>query len=162
MRLELSKKWYQKAIAPGEVDFVEAGVHLATIRDNVAPLALEPSNFYDLNIAFGRFVKLMRRKMGSTIESLALSADIDVEELLEIEDNLQYRPDIRSVVQLAKTFSVDKDKMLQMANLVIPKDRKLFDEAIRFAARSEPVAQLTSNESLALDAFVAFLSKKEL
>lgn len=47
MKLELSKEWYQKAITPGESNFVEAGLHLATIRDNVTPLVLPPQNADD-------------------------------------------------------------------------------------------------------------------
>ena len=40
------------------------------------------------------------------------------------------------------------------------KDAKLFDEGVRFAARSEPTAKLTPEEGAALEAFVAVLSER--
>jgi hypothetical protein len=51
--------------------------------------------------------------------------------------------------------------LLQVAGLTAPKDTHLLDEAVRFAARSEPVAALTVEERAALEAFVSVLSEKK-
>ena len=50
---------------------------------------------------------------------------------------------------------------MQVAGLTAPKDARLFDEAVRFAARSEPTAALTPAEGAALEAFVAVLSEQK-
>ena len=49
---------------------------------------------------------------------------------------------------------------MQVAGLTAPKDAGLFDEAVRFTARPEPTAELTPEESAALEAFVAVLSEQ--
>ena len=47
------------------------------------------------------------------------------------------------------------------AGLAAPKDARLFDEGVRFAARSESTAALTPEEGAALEAFVAVLSEQK-
>lgn len=107
---------------------------------------------------FGRFVQLMRRKRGLTVERLALDADIDMAELVEIEDDVAARPDPRTVYQLAQFFNVSINNLLQVAGLAEARN-DLVMEGVRFAARSNPVNELTAEERAALEAFVAVLGK---
>jgi transcriptional regulator with XRE-family HTH domain len=118
------------------------------------------SNVDEPNIAFGRLVRLMRRNGGYSIEKLAEDASIDVEELIDIEDDAHYRPDIRTVYQLANVFGLPRSSLLQVAGLIEAQNDALYKEAVRFAARSEPVVELTPQERAALEAFVAVLSKE--
>ena len=112
------------------------------------------------NIAFGRFVNLMRRQRSMSVEELADHTDLDIADLVEIEINPYRKPDLRTVYQLAKYFRVSRPGLMQVAGLAIPKDEKLFDEGVRFAARSESTAQLSPEEGAALEAFVAVLSER--
>lgn len=114
----------------------------------------------EANIAFGRLVRLMRRNNGYSIEKLAEDASIDIEELLDIEDDAHYRPDVRTVYQLANVFGLPRTNLLKIAGLIEAQNEALYKEAVRFAARSEPVAELTAQEKAALEAFVAVLSKE--
>jgi hypothetical protein len=50
---------------------------------------------------------------------------------------------------------------MQVAGLTALKNAHLSDEAVRFAARAEPTAELTPEENAALEAFVAVLSKQK-
>lgn len=113
------------------------------------------------NIAFGRFVSLMRRRRGLTLEKLAEDADVEILDLVEIEADTRHRPEPRTVYQLANFFDVPRDGLLQIAGLTVPKNRRVVDEAVRFAARSEPVSELTDEERGALEAFVAVLSEQK-
>ncbi len=111
--------------------------------------------------AFSRFVRLSRRNRGLSIEILAEQADVEIAELVTIEENGQYKPDLRTVYQLANFFGVQRSNLLQIAGLTVPKDTHLIDQAVRFAARSEPVAALTAEERAALEAFVSVLSEQK-
>lgn len=103
----------------------------------------------------------MRRSKHLTVEKLADDADVEISELVSIEEDAHYKAELRTVYQLAEFFDVQKSGLLQVAGLTVPKDTRLVDEAVRFAARSEPVAELTREERAALDAFVAVLSEQK-
>lgn len=111
--------------------------------------------------AFSRFVRLSRRNRGLSVETLAEQANVEIAELVTIEENVQYKPDLRTVYQLANFFDVPRSNLLQVAGLTIPKDTHLIDQAVRFAARSESVAALTAEERAALEAFVSVLSEQK-
>ena len=113
------------------------------------------------NIAFGRFVSLMRRQRGLSLEKLADDADVDMADLVEIESDPHHKPELRTAYQLANYFNVSRSSLLQVAGLTEPKDARLFDEAVRFAARSEPMTALTPEEGAALESFVAVLSEQK-
>ena len=110
------------------------------------------------NVAFGRFVRLMRRRKGLTLGKLAADADVDMVDLIAIESVPSHKPELRTAYQLANYFNVSRTGLLQVAGLTAPKDAGLLSETIRFAARSEPMAELTPEENAALEAFVTILS----
>jgi transcriptional regulator with XRE-family HTH domain len=161
MRIELTKNWcLQMAQLESKTDG-EIGAGLLAIDpvfDNVAaPVAASE----EATIAFSRFVQLARRSKGLTVEKLAEDADVEIAELVSIEENAQHKPELRTVYQLANYFGVQRANLLQVAGLTMPKDSHLVNEAVRFAARSEPVAALTSEERIALEAFVSVLSERK-
>lgn len=112
------------------------------------------------NIAFARLVRLMRRRAHLSVEQLANATRVDLVELVEIEKDARHRADPRTVYQLAQYFDLPAAKLLQMAHLSVPKDARLAEEAIRFAARSESIDELSAVEQAALEAFVAVLSEQ--
>lgn len=162
MKIEITKDWCVR-MAQLESNNDEIGVGpLAAelVFDGEATSHRAAFNIDEPNVAFGRLVRLMRRKGGYSIEKLAEEASIDVEELIDIEDDTHYRPDVRTVYQLANVFGLPRSNLLQVAGLIEAQNDALYKEAVRFAARSEPVAELTPQERAALEAFVAVLSKE--
>lgn len=157
MKIEFSKEWCRRmaelegdaeiGAGPLAFDPVFTGERIPAVSDDED----EP------HIAFGRFVRLMRRQRGLSLEELATGADVDVAILVEIENDPHHKPELRTTYQLANYFGVSRSGLMQVAGLAARKDAKLSDEAIRFAARSEPTAALTSEEKEALEAFVAVL-----
>ena len=113
------------------------------------------------NVAFGRFIRLMRRSKNLSVEKLADDADVEVAELLNIEENATYKPSLRTVHQLATFFEVKKGNLMQVARLTVSRDSRLTNESVRFAARSETNASLSQEERQALEAFVAVLSEQK-
>ena len=102
------------------------------------PVAAEASEEEGPNVAFGRFVNLMRRQRRVSLEQLADDADVDMADLVEIESDPHHKPELRTAYQLANYFKVSRSGLMQVAGLAGPKDARLFDEGVRFAARSEP------------------------
>lgn len=165
MKLNFSKEWLAKRAKLEEKRDVSAGMlnlnglKAASPAAKTGPIAVtaEPENS---NPAFGRLINLWRRNKGFRIDELAQKARVDVTELIEIERNIHYTPEPRTVFQLAKTFGLPQDKMLQLSGNLTVRDSTLGQEAVRFAARSESVERLSKEEQRALEEFVKFLSEK--
>ncbi|MFZ1827439.1 MAG: helix-turn-helix domain-containing protein [Candidatus Competibacteraceae bacterium] len=160
MRIEITKEWCLKMAQ------LETNTEISAGRLAFDPIfddeqMTESKALKEPNIAFGRFVQLMRRRHGLTLEKLADDADVEIVELVEIEEETSYRPQPRTVYQLANYFQVPRSSLLQVAGLTMPKNAQLLEEAVRFAARSEPVNALSPEESAALEAFVAVLSEQK-
>ena len=163
MRMDRSKEWWL-ARARREGDAVVGAGLLAVDPapdERPARMAAPAAAVDETRIAFGRFVNLMRRRRGYSVEQLARAADLDLSELLVIEDDLHHIPEPRTVFRLAQTFDVPQQRLMQIAGLAAANDVGLREEAVRFAARSESVQKLTREESQALEAFVAVLSERE-
>ncbi|TAM79795.1 MAG: XRE family transcriptional regulator [Acidobacteria bacterium] len=163
MKMNLSVDWFRRRAALDDKAEVSAG----TLDLNRLP-ATRSSNVVSMqgavnenpSPAFGLLVNLRRRKKGLRIEALAKAARIDVTELIEIERNLNYVPEPRTVYQLANALQLPSDRMLELSGNLTVRDSSLGQEAVRFAARSESVEKLSKEESRALEEFVKFLSEK--
>lgn len=163
MRIEFTKEWCLR-MAQLEVTAgadVDIGSQSMVAVPEVGAYRQESECFADANIPFGRFVSLMRRSRRLTLERLAEDAEVEISELVEIEQDSYHKPEPRTVYQLANYFNVPMSKLMQLAKLSSPKDKHLYNEAIRFAARSEKVDELNDIERAALEAFVSVLSEKE-
>ena len=161
MRLERSKDWWMaRARREGDAA-VGAGLLAFDPAPEERPSSAQTAAVEETRIAFGKFVNLMRRRRGYSMEQLAEAADLDASELLVIEDDVHYVPEPRTVFKLAQTFEVSQRRLMQLAGLAAANDAGFRQEAVRFAARSESVQKLTPEESSALEAFVAVLSEQE-
>ncbi|WP_225143853.1 MULTISPECIES: helix-turn-helix transcriptional regulator [unclassified Bradyrhizobium] len=77
-----------------------------SIQSDTRPAAAQQTAAVEeTRIAFGKFVNLMRRRRGFSMERLAEVAELDASELLVIEDDVHYVPEPRTVFKLAQTFA---------------------------------------------------------
>jgi len=161
MRIEITKDWCIK-MARLEDDYeIGAGAIAVDPVFDGEKAAADTSEQSEPSIAFGRLLRLMRRSQGLSVEKLADDAKVEMEELVGIEEDTHFRPKIRTVYQIATYFNLPQANLLQVARLTTPRDPRLTEEAVRFAARSEPVVALTKEERAALDAFVTVLSERK-
>jgi transcriptional regulator with XRE-family HTH domain len=158
MKIEVSKDWCMN-MARLEMDS-EIGAGAIALDPVFDGEQIEQRSQIEPQVAFGRFVSLMRRNRGLSVELLATHADVDLVELVNIEDDMHFKPEVRTVYQLSRFFGVSQTKLLQISGLTESKDARISEEAVRFAARSEPVAALSPEEQSALDNFVAVLSEQ--
>ena len=106
--------------------------------------------------ALALLVEFGRRKMGLSLEQLAKEADIDLEELVEIE-RAYAQPTPRALHQLAKILKLPTEPLASVAGLVTARDENLEAAAYRFAAQSEPNSELSPQEEEAYNSFVSIL-----
>ncbi len=161
MKIERSKEWWMERARREGDSPIGAGLLAFDPAPDERPAATQPFAVEETRIAFGKFINLMRRRRGFSMEKLAQVAELDASELLIIEDDIHHLPEPRTVFKLAETFEVPQQRLMQLAGLATAKDTGLRREAVRFAARSEAVRKLTPEENSALEAFVAVLSEQE-
>lgn len=125
------------------------------------PAALADGDGDESRLALGRFVTLMRRRDRLSIEQLADKADIEVGDLLSLEKDVHHVPEVRTIYRLAMVFGVSQKKLMGLSGLTRPKDVRYVGEAVRYAARSESISELTPEEAAALDGLIALLSEKQ-
>jgi len=157
MTTETPPAW-SLAMARSEMGFDIAAGSLAI--DPIAAEGLpENDNAEESRLALSRFVTLMRRKEGISIEALADKADIEVGELLAIEKDAHHAPEVRTIYKLAMVFGVSQKKLMGLSGLTRPKDVSYVDQAVRYAARSESIELLSAEEQAALDGLISILSE---
>ncbi len=156
MKLEYPKEWFERS---AEIEGIaEVGAGVPPTHSTTEPHTTERITAFDTRIAFGQFVSLWRRNNGWNPEKLANEAGIDTEEVLEIEHDPHCEPEADAVYKLASIFGVPSGKMMELAGLTKSHTPHLREEAIRFAASSEPIAELSDVERQALEAFVGALT----
>lgn len=159
MKFSISREWC------AEKGQVEAGAEIGAGTLGIDPLLSSDEGrvavLDESRIAFGRFVHLNRRKLKLSLEAMAETADIEIAELMNIEHDASYEPEPRTIYQLANAFRVDQKKLMELSGLAKPKNTSYIEEAVRYAARSESLEDLSEQELAALEAMVSVLSEKK-
>lgn len=156
MKLERSKEWYARRIALEGDEEIGAGAPPRNPMPAAVETCVKP---VDTRIAFGTFVELWRRNRGWDVVKLAEEAGVNPEEILEIEHSPQSEPEPHAVYRLAGVFNLPVKILMELAGLIESRTPNLRQAAVRFAARSESVAELTPHERAAFDAFVSAISE---
>ncbi len=161
MKLELDKAWYEKKTAE-EADLEVTAAAPLGIQAMDEPECIDErreDEFAELH-AFGSLVRMLRRDRGLAVEQLAAAARIDPLEIISIERDPKYPPKPRTVHQLADYFKLPDRALVKLSNATTTHNSKLTDAAVRFAANSEKVKELSREERRALAEFVKFLSSE--
>ena len=144
MKLEYPKEWFERsALLEGDA---EVGAGVPPTPKTTEPHTQDNITALDTRIALGQFVALWRRNQGWNAEKLAVEAGIDIEQVLEIELDPYFEPESDAIFKLAGVFRVPPRKLMEIAGLVENRTPRLREQAVRFAARSQPIAALTDAE----------------
>jgi hypothetical protein len=109
--------------------------------------------------AFARLVELTRREHKLTWEQFSNKLDVDLVELIGIADE-HYMPTPRSVAKIAQFMHVPAEKLMVLSGIALARNVQFEEEALRFAARSQPVEELSHEEQEALEEYVKFLCEQ--
>ena len=163
MKLDMNKEWYEKKIAQeGDLE-VGAGIPLeeTDVPEDSQCIGGQAQDEFIERHAFGSLVQLLRRSKGLSVEQLADASRVDPAEIISIERDPKHSPRPRTVYQLAAFLKLPERQLVRLSNLTTAHGTELRDAAIRFAAHSSKVMELTREESSALADFVEFLSSQE-
>lgn len=103
---------------------------------------------------FGQFLRLLRRKKGETTEELACTADVDLAELLRIESDSGYEPELSTVHALATHFGLPVKPLMKAAQLATDRLTSQPDLQVRFAASANITAPLSGDEEAILQTYL--------
>lgn len=105
----------------------------------------------------GRLVEMRSRELNFSLEELARSTSIELEDMLGIVTGCVGFLEARNVHQLSAALDLPAKPLLVLSGLTKETDGGVLREAMRFAARSESFRSLSSEEHTVLDDFVRFL-----
>jgi transcriptional regulator with XRE-family HTH domain len=157
MRARDEDAWIRQKAAEEDGALISAGCMMMPAAE--AP-TLATSDALAARLSFAKFIQLARLKLRLSKEQFAGKTRVPLKELVCIEDDDTFVPSLRTVHLLAQFLKVSHVKMLTLAGLATAKDAQFSDAAVRFAAKSEPIRQLSREEQEAFDEFVRFLSAR--
>lgn len=153
---EKRKDWLSSKADMEDNYFVSAGGLISTISETEKNKAEESL----ARPAFIRLLDLTRREHRLSWEQFAGKLEVDVTELMRIENDESFVPTPRTVYRIAEYLRISPEKLAILSGLAIAKNTQFKEATIKFAARSQPIEELTSEEHTALEEFVVFLSDK--
>jgi HTH-type transcriptional regulator, competence development regulator len=156
MNFTFDKEWLQKHAERDDNLEIAAG---SFSLDQLPPAGGNSDDEPNAVLAFGRLIHLSRRTRGWSVEALAEAARIEVGEVIRIEHDANYVPGPRTVYQLSVALQLPKERLMQLSGNMIVRDRRLGQQAVKFAARSESVQKLNQQEHQALEEFVKYLNE---
>ena len=168
MKLLFSNEWLRRKIATDPDDDPEAGVPAERSAANVALPTSRPDNVVvlgernvvQMRIGLGVLVRQLRFRDGLSVSELAQRAQISEDELRLVEHDPHYTARPRLIFQLSEYFSVSLTTLSQVAGATHEVNRVLYNEVVKYAARSDDVSTLTGEEQAALDAFISLLNER--
>jgi transcriptional regulator with XRE-family HTH domain len=156
MKFNSDPNWLKKQAALEDNCFVSVGGLVSSVED----LEQRTQQATASRTAFVNLLDLTRRKHKLTWEQLSQKLDVDLAELIEIGNDETYKPTPRTVTQIAYFLHVPAEKLFILSGLVRVHDRYFQEAALRFAARSQPIKELSSEEHEALKEYVKFLCER--
>jgi|SRR5690242_4042417 HTH-type transcriptional regulator, competence development regulator len=155
MKFNSDPEWLKKQAALEDNCFVSVGGLVSAVED----LEQQSLRATTSRAVFVNLLKLARREHKLTWEQFSQKLDVDLAELIGIE-NENYKPTPRTVTKIAHFLHVPAEKLFILSGLARAHDTQFQEATLRFAARSQPVKALSSEEHEALKEFVKFLCER--
>ena len=146
MKFNSDPEWLKKQAALEDNCFVSVGGLVSAVED----LEQQSQQATTSRAAFVNLLNLTRREHKLTWEQFSQKLDVDLAELIGIDNDESYKPAPRTVTKIAHFLHVPAEKIFILSGLARAHDRQFQEAALRFAARSQPVKALSSEEHEAL------------
>lgn len=161
MKLHFSRDWLRSKISSDPDVEVEACSALRAPPVEAPEVIMGERNVVQLRLALGVLVRQLRLREQLSVAELARKAHISEDELRSVEHDPHYTARPYLLFQLSEFFDVPLTKLSQMAGATHAVNRSLYNDAVKYAARSDDLDSLTDGERRDLDAFVALLQSRE-
>jgi len=156
MKPNSDREWLKRQAALEDNCFVSVGGLVLAIED----LETQSQKLNAARQAFASLLNLTRREYKLTWEQSSEKLDVDLAELIGIDNDENYKPAPRTVTKIAQFIHVPAEKLFVLSGLARARDIHFQEAALRFAARSQPVKELTAEEHEALKEYVKFLCER--
>lgn len=158
MKLHFSRDWLRNKISSDPDVEVEA---FSALPVDTSDVVIAERNVVQLRVALGVLVRQLRLRERLSVAELARKAQISEDELRSVEHDPHYTAKPYLLYRLSEYFDVPLNKLSQMAGATHSVSRSLYNDAVRYAARSDDLESLTAEELRDLNAFVALLHSRE-
>lgn len=111
----------------------------------------------ELHFTFQKFLTNLRRSRNLSRIDLANKLDVEEEEILSLEQGIDYRPSPRLLYKLSEFYQIPQAKLNALAGATKEIPQSIQREASKFAAKSDNFNKLAKEEKKLLDEFMAFL-----
>ncbi|VAW75783.1 hypothetical protein MNBD_GAMMA12-1354 [hydrothermal vent metagenome] len=163
MEMHITPDWLRKKIEDSPDGEIEAGFDISGLRNVymfLPGVLVDDEHVTRLKHAFGIFIKNLRLTKELSVDDLAEAASIDNDELRLIENDPHYETKPRTVFQLSRFFKIQTQKMMVISGIAQSLDRKLEEQTLKFAAKSDGVSSLNSEEQQVLNEYVKYLNER--
>lgn len=151
-KMRPSAEWYRRRILKGEdIDPIAGPLPPDLIKAEELTLGSR--------LAFGTFVRLERRGKKLSVAELASRLKVDEAEVRQIEHDPAYQARPRTIVNMANFFGVPSQALIKLSGAARSTDARFKTEVLRFAAHSDDIVGLSSEERAMLQEFVQLLRK---
>ncbi|HEY5553196.1 MAG TPA: hypothetical protein VIK52_14985 [Opitutaceae bacterium] len=154
--LEASESELQEALRGAPEDFDAQAARGRGAAHRALATAEDSADVQDLHRGLGSLIKMLRRRDCVSVDQLAKQARVAADELRRIELNAALEPNPRTIYQLEQYFKLPPRSLVMLSGAVRA-DSDVRAEAVRFAASSENIAELSQEERKLLNRFVKFL-----
>ena len=156
--IEASDDELRKAFAGTEEDLDALAAGGKAAADRAIAEVTGAASVEDLHRGLGALIQMLRRSKRLSVDELAENARIAASELRRIEHDPKFDPSPRTIFQLEQYFNLNERSLVILSG-AMHVDNNIREEAVRFAASSEDIQELTKEERKLLNHFVKFLSK---
>jgi len=113
-----------------------------------------------LTEAFGTLVYLWRLDRRLTSGKLAEIADIDLDEIENIERDESYRPEARTVCAIASIMKVPELPLLQLTGNVVTPDTDFAEHSMAFAANAKRWNEISKEQKRLLHDYLKYITQR--
>lgn len=156
--LEASEDELREALAGTDEDLDTLAARGEAVVQRALSKVRDTGGVEDLHRGLGALVQMLRRREQLTIDELAHNARVAASELRRIELDPAFDPNPRTIFQLEQYFNL-ADRSLVVLSGAVQVDDDVREEAVRFAASSGHISELTKEERRHLHQYVKFLTK---
>lgn len=157
--LEASEQELREALDGAEESFDSLAAQGRAVIQQTLDTVEKTDDVPDLHRGLGVMIQMLRRRDRLSYEQLASKAHIAVAELRQIENDPTFNPNPRTIFQLEQFFNLPSRALVVLSGAVRV-SKQVREEALRFAASSQNMSELSREEKKLLNEFVKFLQEQ--
>jgi transcriptional regulator with XRE-family HTH domain len=160
-KISPSDEWYRKASADEDrfSDTSAGSVVLSSIESLSSREDKLSNEELMVKHSFSILVHKLRIRDGYSLKQLSKKLDIDEIELINIESNSEYKPTLRTIMQISNFYGLPYQTLAMIVGAVKKIDNQFKEEIVRYAANSDKFEKLTKEEKQQLNEIISVIRK---